>query len=98
MAHPFAPNETLDFGWHQFMLFSEAYADFCTRLLGRFIHHRPTDPKSTTPKGEMSRRALEIAQKTFGDLSPNWHYPLLANLTDPCSESCGCASSCTDGD
>lgn len=94
---PIAPNETLDFGWHQFLLYSEEYADFCMQNFGRFIHHCPVRPDSTTPKGEMSRRAIVLAQTVFGGtLSPNWHYPLLANHTDPCADSCGCTAACND--
>jgi hypothetical protein len=94
---PIAPNETLDFGWHQFLLFSEEYADFCQKNFGRFIHHRPTRLDNPPPKGEMSRRAVDLAKTVFGEnLSSNWHYPLLGNYTDPCAESCGCSAACND--
>lgn len=32
----------IDEMWHTFLLFTYDYADFCTRYLGRFVHHQPT--------------------------------------------------------
>lgn len=28
--------------WHEFILFTKDYADFCERFFGRFLHHIPT--------------------------------------------------------
>ena len=46
-----APSEATDEGWHQFILFTKDYQDFCFSHFGRFIHHRlrrPEDPKGDT--------------------------------------------------
>ncbi len=32
----------LDEMWHTFVLFTREYAEFCTKHLGRFVHHQPT--------------------------------------------------------
>lgn len=37
------PSHTVDLGWHEFILFTKAYARFCEQQLGRFIHHTPDD-------------------------------------------------------
>ncbi len=37
----FSSIKLLDEMWHQFILCTPVYADFCERVLGRFIHHRP---------------------------------------------------------
>lgn len=45
----------IDLGWHTFILFTKAYADFCDKNFGTFIHHNPT-PVS---KKQTLTRALE---------------------------------------
>jgi hypothetical protein len=40
---PLAPSAEVDLGWHAFLLYTREYADFCERVAGRFIHHRPDD-------------------------------------------------------
>jgi hypothetical protein len=39
-----SPSETVDAGWHAFIIHTADYAEFCHRIAGRFIHHRPSDP------------------------------------------------------
>lgn len=36
----------VDEAWHQFVLFTVQYADFCTRHFGRFVHHAPSNSPS----------------------------------------------------
>lgn len=35
------PTPLADVFWHEFILFTAAYADFCQKHFGRFIHHQP---------------------------------------------------------
>jgi hypothetical protein len=35
------PDVTVDVGWHAFLQHTEDYVEFCQRLAGEFIHHRP---------------------------------------------------------
>ena len=39
----YSPSALVDIGWHTFLLYTRAYAAFCQKLAGRFIHHEPTD-------------------------------------------------------
>lgn len=39
-----SPSENVDAGWHAFILHTADYAEFCERVAGRYIHHRPNDP------------------------------------------------------
>ncbi len=39
----FRPSKLVDLGWHQFILNTHDYADFCDRVAGRFIHHVPEE-------------------------------------------------------
>ncbi len=93
-----SPNETLDFGWHEFILFTRDYNHFCQNYFGRFIHHRPRHPDDPPTKGEGGKRALALAHKVFGNnLSENWRYPRLEGAgSDPC-DNCGCNAACNDG-
>jgi len=43
------PSEEVDAGWHAFILHTADYAEFCQRVAGRFIHHRPNDPGEAVP-------------------------------------------------
>jgi hypothetical protein len=36
-----SPTKAIDPGWHAFILHTEDYAEFCERVAGRFVHHRP---------------------------------------------------------
>lgn len=38
-----APSKTVDAGWHAFLLHTRGYSEFCHRIAGRFIHHRPDE-------------------------------------------------------
>ncbi|WP_059006208.1 glycine-rich domain-containing protein [Streptomyces specialis] len=38
---PLSPSPIVDDYWHAFLLHTKAYADFCDRAFGKFIHHQP---------------------------------------------------------
>lgn len=40
------PSQAVDALWHAFILDTRAYAAFCARALGRFLHHRPAESLS----------------------------------------------------
>lgn len=63
--YPCSPSARLDDMWHVFVLHTEAYADFCQRFLGRFIHHRPTSAPVVAHRAEM----LTDAKRLFADQS-----------------------------
>lgn len=50
----------VDEAWHQFILFTAQYAEFCARYFGRYVHHSP----SNAPKVE---RAEEIPVASFAE-------------------------------
>jgi hypothetical protein len=39
----------IDEAWHQFILFTTQYMEFCQRFFGRYVHHSP----SNSPKSEV---------------------------------------------
>jgi len=56
------PSRVVDAVWHQFILSTRAYQEFCRRVLGRFLHHTPAEAMtSPTHAQEGIRRAWRIA-------------------------------------
>jgi hypothetical protein len=41
------PSQVVDVAWHEFILFTRSYEEFCKSGLGRFLHHTPAEAMST---------------------------------------------------
>lgn len=41
------PSQGVDVAWHEFILFTKKYDYFCTKALGRFLHHTPAEAMSS---------------------------------------------------
>ena len=88
----FGPPELIDECWHNFILFTEDYEEFCHNFFGKFIHHRPKR-KAEIAKGDgtPARNTLKALSEIFGEThSKNWIYPQ-QNFTD-----CGGSTNCQD--
>lgn len=66
--------------WHEFVLFTREYAAFCSRHVGRFMHHSPLEaaamalPEARQPPPPMTFVEFRAAYESlFGALSPIWH-------------------------
>ena len=91
----FSPSSVIDEGWHNFILFTKDYYEFCHTFFGRFIHHLPKNKEEGEKGGKYSaQRTLVAAQKMFGTLSANWKYPN-ADCND-CCEKCSPSTNCQD--
>jgi len=56
------PSQVVDVAWHEFILFTRNYQDFCRRALGRFLHHTPTEAMpDRTRATEGIRRTWRLA-------------------------------------
>jgi hypothetical protein len=44
------PSRAVDEAWHQMILDSAAYMEFCGRAFGRYLHHTPDDRLTTPPQ------------------------------------------------
>ncbi len=55
------PSDRVDWAWHEMILFTEFYRDFCSDL-GGFIHHVPNPPRS----GDDEKESWEDIQRTLG--------------------------------
>lgn len=41
------PSQVVDIAWHEFILFTRDYQQFCKRAFGRFLHHTPAEAMSS---------------------------------------------------
>ncbi|SEG82870.1 hypothetical protein SAMN04489712_11599 [Thermomonospora echinospora] len=47
-------SESVDHGWHAFLLHSQEYAEFCERMFGTYFHHVPPRPGQSMTEQEMA--------------------------------------------
>ncbi|MGR8934886.1 MAG: glycine-rich domain-containing protein [Gammaproteobacteria bacterium] len=56
------PSQAVDDAWHEFILFTLIYERFCSKSLGRFLHHTPAEAMRTpTAAQEGIKRAWRLA-------------------------------------
>ncbi len=56
------PSQAVDDAWHEFILFTRHYRQFCNRAFGRFLHHTPAEAmRSPTEASEGLKRAWRLA-------------------------------------
>ncbi|PIR83544.1 hypothetical protein COU18_02560 [Candidatus Kaiserbacteria bacterium CG10_big_fil_rev_8_21_14_0_10_51_14] len=88
-----APTRKIDVGWHEFMLYSRDYREFCLRALGQVIDHAPNSYlHPVEDQRDLVRTTRSMAEAMFGELSTNWHVPH-GDSESPCT-ACG-DSACT---
>lgn len=90
-----APPEDIDEIWHNFILFTGDYADYCKSKVGFFLHHQPlTQAQRAASDGSMIRNTREAAERTFGPLSKHWAFAKIPGSCGPgvCGASTNCQS------
>ncbi|GAA3766700.1 glycine-rich domain-containing protein [Streptomyces chiangmaiensis] len=85
-----APSELVDHGWHAFILHTADYAQFCERIVGRFVHHVPTDEDETLPGGPQATRERTLAAIAAAG------YAVDAELWGASADCSQCHSGCHD--
>jgi hypothetical protein len=56
------PSQSVDVAWHEFILSTRAYADFCNKVIGRFVHHTPAEAMAGPTQAQADiRRAWALA-------------------------------------
>jgi len=64
------PSQVVDVAWHEFILSTRDYQEFCQKAFGRFLHHTPAEAMQQTGKGpDGIKRAWRLACEREG-LSP----------------------------
>ncbi len=49
----------VDEAWHQFVLFTSQYADFCHRYFGEYLHHNPSNAPKVAGRPELKPSTFE---------------------------------------
>ncbi len=78
------PSQVVDLAWHEFILFTLKYQNFCTKAFTRFLHHTPAEAMRTpTAAQEGIQRAwmLSCKRENINPKSPE-KLPLLFRLDD----------------
>ncbi len=61
------PSKAVDVAWHELILFTKLYQDFCHAALGRFLHHTPAEAMRTpTLAQDGIKRAWHLSCKHEG--------------------------------
>jgi len=56
------PSEIVDVFWHEFILFTREYQQFCKKGLGGFLHHTPTEAMKSKTSAQIGiKRAWRLA-------------------------------------
>jgi len=58
------PSVKVDLAWHEFLLFTRRYFDFCERNYGKMIHHEPSDNR--LKNSAQYAETLRCYRKRFG--------------------------------
>lgn len=64
------PPYVLDLAWHEFILFTKAYAAYCDAAFGRFIHHTPGGTADENQRQLKATLSLYISH--FGTPDPRF--------------------------
>lgn len=61
------PSQIVDELWHEFILFTRLYQQFCERALGKYLHHTPAEAMPTpNTASDGIRRAWKLACRRDG--------------------------------
>ena len=90
-------NEKVDDVWHQFILFTKPYQNFCKNIVGTFLHHSPNISSSEGVK-EDTENMIETYREYFGDAPEDWRFEEIEDswCNSGCSSCGGCGSNTKD--
>jgi hypothetical protein len=85
-AERLTPSNLVDLAWHEFILFTKYYADFCQKHFGGFIHHHPGGLEGENRLA--FKKSHYFYQKYFGkEPNPKYWGRVLAEIAD--ESDCG---------
>jgi len=76
------PSQVVDVAWHEFILFTRKYEFFCSKALGRFLHHTPAEAMSSPTEAQKGiQRAWKISchREEIAPRAPN-RLPVLFSI------------------
>jgi len=90
-----APPEDIDEIWHNFILFTGDYSEYCQDMVGMFLHHQPlTVAQRAQSDGSMIENTLAAGRRAFGDDLPEkyWSFQKIPGSCGP--GVCGASTNC----
>lgn len=76
------PSRRVDLAWHEFILYTRSYTEFCATHFGRLIHHEPGGEPETNR--HQYQRTLELYRARYGMPDEVWW-----NRSDVTAAACG---------
>ncbi|MAV38541.1 MAG: hypothetical protein CMJ59_24145 [Planctomycetaceae bacterium] len=73
-GRPLTPSHVIDLAWHEWILFTRAYTQFCQAQFGRYMHHTPGG--RTEENLERYQLTLQLYEARFGTPDPNFWPPV----------------------
>lgn len=64
------PSKVVDTLWHEFILHTKTYHEFCQQAFGRFLHHCPSEAMQGSNKAQLSIRKTWRACCSIASISP----------------------------
>ena len=79
-AHIVPPTDVIDNAWHEFILYTRDYREFCHEFFGEMIDHQPfssevIEQQHSEEKEDGIETTIRYAETIFGELSENWVGP-----------------------
>jgi hypothetical protein len=59
------PSKAVDAAWHEFIVLTKAYADFCEKAFGKYLHHTPKAMMETTTKDALANTLHQLKQPSI---------------------------------
>jgi len=87
-GQPLTPSPRVDDAWHEFVLCTRLYRDFCEDHFGRFIHHDPGGSDDANQR--QFRQTLHLYAQRFGAPDPSYWGQAAADI--PTADCGGCES------
>lgn len=64
-------SRTIDTLWHEFVLQTEIYSDFCQKHVGFYVHHRRHSSQNPVPLDSIPR-TIDILRRNHGPVKDIW--------------------------
>ncbi len=87
-------SKEVDVVWHELILFTREYQEFCYSAFGEFIHHAPVTSRDPLVAGGVER-FVDAYSRVFGELHPLWQGAIECKDED-CKGGCGSDGDCSD--
>jgi hypothetical protein len=65
-------SRAIDDVWHQFILFTVEYHQFCDRFFGHYMHHSPNVSSSPQPEDSTAKEFFRLYKENFGPVPRLW--------------------------